>query len=259
MDRCLMRGGANALSARNVQERRAWGRGVSECGAPGNPWEGARSFLRKETTLVKVSRREVLCALIAAIGIGLAGCESTGGLTDEAKGAGIGALAGCAIGAAISGNVRGCAIGAAAGAAVGFAAVKITQYQARQVRSASADRRLYGFTRATDSAQVKIRRVRSSPKHARPGQSVRFATDYSLLVPRGRNDVPVDESWVLKKGGRRVWVSPTKKVERVSGGWDSDITIALPTNMPVGDYVVVHKVRAGNSYDESESTLIVRG
>lgn len=197
-------------------------------------------------------------ALVVAAGIVLSGCASTGGVSDELAGTGIGAAVGCGIGALISGDARGCAIGAAAGAALGYAAVKISQYESRQVRSAKADQRIYGLAPAIDSPQVKIRKGVSSPKSVKAGQAVSFATDYSVALPAGKNDVKVAETFALAKDGDVVWKAPAKKASRSAGGYKADMTIDLPPDLPPGKYTVVHSVQAGKSYDERRSTFTVR-
>jgi hypothetical protein len=190
----------------------------------------------------------------------IAGCQSTGGeVNEQMVGAGVGAALGCGVGLLIGGRAESCLAGAAAGGLVGWGVVKLNQYQAHQVRSASADRRVYGFTQAVDTPQVKIRRGTSSPKRVRPGQDVRITTDYSVLLPPGDQSTIVKESWVLKKDGKVLARLQPQTNRRTAGGWDAVASIPIPSNAAPGTYVVEHKVAAGSSYDEDDSTFTVRG
>lgn len=207
---------------------------------------------------VKISKRLSSGALAVVASLAVAGCETTGSVQDQAAGAGIGAVVGCGIGALVTGTGRGCATGAAIGGFVGWGAVALTQYNAQQVRSSSADSRIYGLTTPVDDTQVKIRRGTSAPKSVRPGDSVDISTDYSVMLPAGASNARVTESWALKKDGKTVANLPKKSASRAAGGWQADAEITIPDNVPAGTYVIEHKVKAGSSYDTDESTFVVR-
>ncbi|MBS1212635.1 MAG: hypothetical protein H6R26_1252 [Proteobacteria bacterium] len=192
------------------------------------------------------------------------GCATQQG-SDQLMGAGGGLLGGAALGCLTgylatghsSGCATGAAIGAATGAVTGWAAVKISQYQAEQVRSAQDDQRMYGLTRPVDSTQVKIRKGTSDPGMVRPGETVRVATDYSLMLPPGTPTTAVAESWVLKKDGKVLADLPPQRNQRASGGWSADASIPIPGNAATGTYVIEHKVQAGTSYDTDDSVFVV--
>jgi hypothetical protein len=194
----------------------------------------------------------------------LTGCATQQG-NDQLKGAGAGLLGGAALGCLTgfiaSGNSRGCAtgaaIGAATGAAVGWGAVRLSQYQAEQVRSAQDDQRLYGLSKPVDSTQVKIRKGTATPNTVRPGETVRVATDYSVMLPQNMGSAAVSEGWTLKKDGNVLADLPPQSSQRTSGGWSADATIPIPTNAQPGTYVIEHKVQAGTSYDTDDSVFIV--
>jgi len=186
------------------------------------------------------------------------GCTSTGSVQDQAMGTGIGAALGCGVGTLISGDSRGCATGAAVGALVGFGTVAISQYNAKQVRSANTDARVYGISTSPNSPQVKIRQGSSVPGTVSRGDSVIITTDYSVALPRGVNRTTVTESWLLKRDGRQVAELPTKTVTRSAGGWQSDAEITIPPNVDPGTYVIEHRVKSGSSYDTDESVFVVR-
>lgn len=203
-------------------------------------------------------KTSVLAAAVAA-SLVLSGCATMDGEgQQQALGAGLGAAVGCGIGALITRDARGCAAGAAIGGALGFAVVKINQYEAKQVRSVTADARLYGLTKPVDSAQVKIRNGASTPKAVKVGQEVVISTDYSVRVPKSESTVSVSESWSLKKDGKVLYSLPAQQNARAPGGWVATATIPVPADAPPGTYVVEHKVKAGSSYDTDESTFIVK-
>jgi len=194
----------------------------------------------------------------------LGGCATQQG-KDQAMGAAGGAVGGAALGCLTgwlaTGRAGGCATGAAIGGAVGavagWGAVKISQYQAEQVRSAQADQRMYGLTKPVDSIQVKIRKGSSMPATVAPGETVKLTTDYSVMLPPDVPSTSVTEHWALMKDGKVLADLPAASVQRASGGWAADGSIPLPKNAPTGTYVVEHKVQAGNSYDTDESTFLV--
>lgn len=204
-----------------------------------------------------MNNRLVVVGLLSSA-VALSGCQSTGGTQDQVAGAGIGALVGAGVGALVTGNARGAAAGAAIGGLMGLAVVSINQYQARQVRSSSADTRIYGLSQPVSSPQVKIRQGSSSPKTVRAGQSIDINTDYSVLLPSGRASTNVTETWVLKKDGQQVAKLPAKSSTRSAGGWAAQAEITVPSGIEPGTYVIEHRVKSGSSYDTDESTFVVR-
>jgi outer membrane lipoprotein SlyB len=194
----------------------------------------------------------------------LAACATQQG-NDQLMGAGAGAVGGAALGCLTgfiaggdaSGCGKGAAIGAATGAVVGWGAVKLSQYQASQVRTPTDDQQMYGLTKPVDATQVKIRKGSSAPRTVKPGEAVNVTTDYSLMLPPKTASTPVTETWTLEKDGKKLAELPQKNTDRASGGWNADATIPVPTNAELGTYVIQHKVQAGASYDTDESTFIV--
>ncbi len=209
------------------------------------------------------NRRKIAAIAILPV-LMTAGCATQQG-NDQLMGAGAGmvggAALGCLTGFLAGGNASGCAKGAAIGAAVGavtgWTAVKVSQYQATQVRSAQEDQRIYGLTQSVNATQVKINKGTSTPKMVRPGESVQLFTDYSIQLPANMNATPVSESWILKKDGKVLAELPPQNNQRTAGGWNADATVPIPTNAELGTYVIEHKVLAGSSYDTDESTFVV--
>ncbi|MGZ4960077.1 MAG: hypothetical protein ACXV7J_12545 [Methylomonas sp.] len=208
--------------------------------------------------------RKHLVALALCPVLMTGGCATQQG-NDQLTGAGIGmaggAALGCLTGFLAGGDAGGCAkgaaIGAVTGAVAGWGTVKVSQYQATQVRTAQQDQQIYGLTKAVNTTQVKINKGTSMPNMVRPGDSVKLLTDYSVQLPANTSTTPVSESWILKKDGRVLADLPPQNNQRSSGGWSADATVPIPTNAELGTYVIEHKVLAGNSYDTDESTFVV--
>ncbi len=206
---------------------------------------------------MNTKNRQGIVAIAAASTIALAGCQTTGGTQDQMAGAGIGAALGAGVGALITGDARGALTGAAIGGLVGLSVVTINQYQARKVRSSTADTRLYGLTQPVSATQVRIRDGSSSPRTVRAGEAIDISTDYSVMLPSGTSSASVTETWVLKKDGEQVARLPSKNHTREAGGWAAKAQITVPPNTAPGTYVIEHQVKAGSSYDTDESIFIV--
>ena len=206
---------------------------------------------------MKSINRKIMGVVTVAAAVIASGCQTTGGTQDQVAGLGIGAALGCAAGALIEGSAKGCAVGAAVGAAAGWAAVSISQYHTEQVRSSTADRRVYGLTKPVSSPQVKIQRATSLPGTVRAGQRVDILTDYSLRLPSGQTDASVEQSWALDVGGQRVPLG-SKTAEQEDGGQNAGVTINVPADIEPGTYIVEHKIRSGSSYDTRKSEFVVR-
>lgn len=207
---------------------------------------------------MKRVNRRIIGVVAVGAAVAVSGCQTTGGVQDSVAGAGIGAALGCGVGALITRNGRGCAVGAAIGAAAGLTVVAVNQYQARQVRTSSADRRVYGLTKPVSSPQVKINKSTNSPRSVRPGQTVDIATDYSLRLPSGKPAASVVESWALKKNGKAVASLPAQTNKREDGGWTANSEITVPDSIEPGTYVIEHKVKVGSSYDTRSSKFVVK-
>lgn len=212
----------------------------------------------------KASNRKKLITLAMLPLLLSGGCATQQG-NDQLMGAGAGLVGGAALGCLTgflaggdaSGCAQGAAIGAAVGAVTGWGAVKLSQYQATQVRSPQEDQQVYGLANSVNTTQVKINKGTSTPNMVRPGDSVKLFTDYSVQLPTNISSTPVSETWTLKKDGNVLATLPPQNSERTSGGWNADATVPIPTNAELGTYVIEHKVIAGNSYDTDESTFVV--
>lgn len=202
--------------------------------------------------------------------IGLAACTTLAGCvtTQEGQEQTTGALIGCAGGAlvgALIGNARGAIAGCAAGALVGWGTIKMTQYNASQSRSSNTDQNRYSRSDpdfyalnkpATDST-IKIRGVTASPDQAKAGTTIIAATDYSLITPKNSSTIDVEESWTLKKDGKKLVELKPPAQTRSTGGWESRAEFPVPQDADAGTYVIEHKVKAGSSYDKRVSVFVV--
>lgn len=203
--------------------------------------------------LILASRFKV--ATLALCCILVTGCATPEG-QQQAVGAGTGAALGALAGGLIGGNTKSALIGAGVGALLGYGAVKLSQYRSSQVRSVQDDKKLYGYRRVSNPV-VKIRNATSAPSQIQPGQEITITTDYSVALPSGMDQVPVEESWILKKDGKEVQRLGPQSDTRSAGGYLSGGAIEIPRNMPSGTYVVEHRVLSGSSYDSQESTFVV--
>ncbi|MCX7114265.1 MAG: hypothetical protein NTX45_30180 [Proteobacteria bacterium] len=207
------------------------------------------------------SKTLIALALCPSLMLGCATQQGNDQLMGAGAGAAGGAALGCLTGFIAGGSASSCgtgaAIGAAAGAVVGWGAVKLSQYQASQVRAPADDQRMYGLTKPVDTTQVKIRKGTVTPRTVKPGDSVTLFTDYSVMLPPKSPSTQVAESWILQKDGKVLAELPQKSTDRAPGGWNADAMIPIPSNAALGTYVVEHKVQAGTSYDTDESTFVV--
>ncbi|MGR9043980.1 MAG: hypothetical protein ACU83N_01715 [Gammaproteobacteria bacterium] len=197
-------------------------------------------------------------AIGAVICTGLVtGCATTAE-NQQALGAGFGAVAAGLTTGLLTGNVGYGLAAAAGGAALGWGAVKLAQYNSQQVRSASEDQSLYGFTPSTHAVLVKLNKGTASPNTVSPGQQVLVASDYSLSVPPSQGMAAVQESWTLKKDGNIIFQAPPQNVQRAAGGYAVNATIPIPQNASAGTYVVETHVQAGTSTDMNQAVFVVR-
>ena len=186
----------------------------------------------------------------------LAGCATQEG-NQQVMGVGAGAALGCGLGYLI-GGAEGCAYGAAAGAVAGWGAVKVSQYNATQVRTAQQDQKLYGLTNVT-STLVKIQGANANPQTVKAGQPLNIMTDYSVQVPQGQTGASVQESLVLKKDGKVIASPAPQTFQRLAGGYQATASLPIPANAPKGTYVLESQVKAGTSYDVRQTPFVVGG
>lgn len=192
--------------------------------------------------------------VIAAVcsGVLLTGCATM------EESAGLAAL-GCAVAGGLAGGLTGSAtIGGATFAGCGaLAAIGIYSYHSSQTRTVQQDQQLYGYTAPVNSTEVKIRNATASPEMVRAGDIVKSTLDYSVMAPKGTNEVDVVETMVLKHDGKVLQTLSERPIKRPLGGGSSEVDFKIPAKMPPGTYVIEQKVTAGTSYDIRPAVFVV--
>ncbi len=199
---------------------------------------------------MKKQKLKVIAAIYS--GVLLTGCatwqQSTGLATLGCAGVGIltGALT----------HSAGAGAGAGAGC-MALAAIGIYNYHSSQTRTAQQDQQLYGYTAPVNSTEVKIRNATALPEMVKAGDTVKLTLDYSVMAPKGIENVDVDESMVLKRDGKVLQTLSERPIKRPLGGSSSEVDFKVPAEMPAGTYVIEQKVTAGTSYDIRPTVFVV--
>ncbi|MGR8998496.1 MAG: hypothetical protein ACU88J_05550 [Gammaproteobacteria bacterium] len=192
--------------------------------------------------------------VIAAVcsGVLLTGCatmEQSAGLATLGC-AGVGILTGALT------HSAGAGAGAGAGC-LALAGIAIYKYHTSQTRTVQQDQQLYGYAEPVDNTQVKIRNATASPEMVRAGDTVKLTLDYSVMAPKGTQNVDVDESMVLKHDGKVLQTLSERPINRPLGGSSTEVDFKIPAKMPAGTYVIEQKVTAGNSNDVRQAMFVV--
>lgn len=178
----------------------------------------------------------------------------------QAAGALTGALLGAAVGGLAGKDVKSAIIGAAAGGVLGFAAVTLSQYQARQVRTAEEDQKVYGLTPVNTTPLVKIRSSSCTPTTVRKQGQMDFIADYSVSAPGNLHEINVEEALSVKKADGQVLVDLMREQKvRQPGGYQVGGKIQIPASVEPGEYFIEFKIRTGTSYDVVSSVFKVAG
>ena len=160
--------------------------------------------------------------------------------------------AGAAVGAVTAGVRAG-----VEGAKVGWKAA--SNHESKQVRSEQQDRRLYGFSTATNSVLIKLNKGYSTPKTISPGEQVRIHSDYSLSLPKSYNNkTDVTAVWILKKDNEVILKTKPAIKNKKAGGHLIDHPFDIPKTAEPGTYVVETKLSSGSAYDVNEATFVVK-
>ncbi|MFI3185115.1 MAG: hypothetical protein QX198_03970 [Methylococcaceae bacterium] len=192
--------------------------------------------------------------VIAAVcsGVLLTGCATM------EQSAGLAALGCAGVGVLTGVLTKNAGIGAGAGAGcVALAGIAIYNYHSSQTRTVQQDQQLYGYTPPVNSTEVKIRNAMASPEMVRAGDTVKLTLDYSVMAPKGTNDVDVVETMVLKHDGKVLQTLSERPIKRPLGGGSSEVDFKIPAKMPPGTYVIEQKVQAGTSYDIRPAVFVV--
>jgi len=132
-------------------------------------------------------------------------------------------------------------------------------YHSAQTRTAQQDQKLYGYATPVkgSQAEVKIRNATALPEMVKAGGTVKLVLDYSVMAPKGTQNVDVTESMLLKHDGKVIKAFPNRPIKRPLGGSSAEVDLPTPAKMPSGTYVIEYKVQAGTSNDIRPVVFVV--
>ena len=110
---------------------------------------------------------------------------------------------------------------------------------------------------ARQTRQVSIREVTSSRVRVRPGETVRFYTEYSLTLPAGDTEAHVKATWVLLRNGRKIGREGIDN-RYARAGLNTALTeLTLPPRTASGQFTVEHRVQVGDSFAVAHSRFVL--
>ena len=130
-------------------------------------------------------------------------------------------------------------------------------FRSAQARSADQDQKLYGYTVPANGTEVKIRNITAVPETVRNGETLKISMDFSVIAPKGSQNVVVQETMTLKKDGKVLKKLGDESQSQAVGGRVSEVDFKIPAGMPAGTYVIEQKVQAGSSYDVRPVVFVV--
>jgi hypothetical protein len=104
---------------------------------------------------------------------------------------------------------------------------------------------------------VKIQKATPSLPTARPGETIRFYTEYSLTLPAGTKYTFLEATWVLKRNGKKMGKEGIFSRMVKPGVNTVSTELTLPQYTKPGRFMVEHKVQAGDSTDVAKSYFSV--
>ncbi|MGH8490354.1 MAG: serine/threonine protein kinase [Gammaproteobacteria bacterium] len=110
---------------------------------------------------------------------------------------------------------------------------------------------------ARETRRVSIREATASRVRVRPGETVRFYTDYSLTLPARDKEAHVKATWALLRGGRKIGREGIDN-RYARAGLNTAVTeLTLPPRTASGQYTVEHRVQVGDSFDVAHSRFVL--
>ena len=110
---------------------------------------------------------------------------------------------------------------------------------------------------ARQTKQVSIREVTSSRVRVRPGETVRFYTEYSLTLPAGDTEAHVKATWVLLRNGRKIGREGIDN-RYARAGLNTALTeLTLSPRTASGQFTVEHRVQVGDSFAVAHSRFVL--
>lgn len=107
------------------------------------------------------------------------------------------------------------------------------------------------------SALVKIQKATSSLPTARPGETIRFYTEYSLTLPAGTKYTFLEATWVLTRNGKKMGKEGIVSRMVNPGVNTASTELILPQYTKPGRFMVEHKVQAADSSAVAKSHFSV--
>ncbi|MGH8469600.1 MAG: hypothetical protein ACREVY_11675, partial [Gammaproteobacteria bacterium] len=111
--------------------------------------------------------------------------------------------------------------------------------------------------KARQTRQVSIREVTPSRVRVKPGETVRFYTEYSLTLPASDTEAHVKATWALLRNGRKIGREGIDN-RYARAGLNTAVTeLTLPPRTASGQYTVEHRVQVGNSFAVAHSHFVL--
>ncbi|MBI1320379.1 MAG: hypothetical protein GC168_15740 [Candidatus Hydrogenedens sp.] len=195
-------------------------------------------------------KRVAALAAALAIGVGMSGCETTGGAAGA--GAGIGALAGAVIGHQSGHALEGAAIGAAVGAASGAVAHDI---RSKRARSEQETAEAYNY-QPSQGETLRFEGAEVMPASVRPGEMIESRVTYALLGTGGGVQV-TETRRMMGQDGRLIAELSSEGFTRGDGTWVSSQNFRLPNNQAPGSYQIETEVRTAKSRISGRANVFV--
>lgn len=190
-------------------------------------------------TTIRLMERRGLCILvIGAMMLSVTGCETMKENKEAAIGAGIGGAAGAGIGAAVGGK-KGAFIGGLAGAVLGGA---IGHSYAKMERDRTQAVAAVGY-RPEQGNFVSIEKAEATPTLTTPGETIKVATQYTVLTPNN-DKATVREVREIRYQGK-VIDTKTNDVQREQGTYAISDVYPVTRNAKAGAYEVVTTIALG--------------
>nr|MDQ3566135.1 hypothetical protein [Pseudomonadota bacterium] len=110
---------------------------------------------------------------------------------------------------------------------------------------------------ARETRQVSIREAAPSRVRVRPGETVRFYTEYSLTLPASDKEAHVKATWVLLRDGRKIGREGIDNRYARAGINTALTELTLPPRTASGQYTVEHRVQVGDSFAVAHSHFVL--
>lgn len=136
---------------------------------------------------------------------------------------------------------------------------KLREYKSARTASAKTAAKTTGkaLGYAGQTTLVNIRGASASPQKVRRGDAVTVKMEYTILAPANVKSLDVSEVWLLEKDGTEVTRTEPRKETREPGGWQSQASIPVPADAPLGTYVIKSRVESSAGPQETVAYFVV--